>query len=254
MLAATPLLDILHEDDDLLVINKPAGLVCHPTREGELSSAIGRVRLYLGHAEGRFVNRLDRETSGVVVVARNGAIAAELGRLFERGAVEKIYLAVVHGHIATDVFTIDAALGRDDRSPVAIKDRVRDDGAPARTDVRVLRRFLHDGLECSLAELTPFSGRKHQLRIHLAHAGHPIVGDKLYGADEQIYLRFTTRSLTDADRQTLVFEHHALHAWRLQFTWRAHTWRFEAPVPAYLRWVDTRPGTNWVAGSYGQTW
>ena len=72
--------------------------------------------------------------------------------------------------------------------------------------------------------------------------------------DEQIYLRFTTRSLTDADRQTLVFEHHALHAWRLQFTWRAHTWRFEAPVPAYLRWVDTRPGTNWVAGSYGQTW
>jgi 23S rRNA pseudouridine1911/1915/1917 synthase len=96
-----PLFDIIFEDDDLLVINKPAGLVCHPTKNGEESSLIGRIRLYFGAgATARLINRLDRETSGVVLAAKNAETAGALGKLWENRLVEKEYLAIVHGSIA----------------------------------------------------------------------------------------------------------------------------------------------------------
>src|ERR1051325_609371 len=107
-MTTTDLFEIIHEDADLLVVNKPAALVCHPTKTDERSSLIGRVRLYLGHAEGRLVNRLDRETSGVVLVAKSAEIAGELGKLFEGNTVEKRYLAIVHRHVSGDELIIDA--------------------------------------------------------------------------------------------------------------------------------------------------
>src|SRR6267142_1485154 len=122
------LFEIIFEDDDLLVINKPAGLVCHPTKNGELSSLIGRTRLHqVGRASSRaghgddgssvasphLVNRLDRETSGVIIVAKNSEIAGELGKILENRAVEKEYLAIVHGHVAAEQGIIDVPLGKD---------------------------------------------------------------------------------------------------------------------------------------------
>lgn len=225
-------LTVIYEDADMLVVDKPAGLVCHPSKEGELSSLIGRVRLHLGHAEGRLVNRLDRETSGVVLIAKGADVARELGRLFAgEGRVEKVYDAIVHGHLQ-QALTIDAPLGRDEHSAVAIKDRVRPDGAPARTDVQPLQTFTGPAGELTLLEVRPRTGRKHQIRIHLAHIGHPVVGDKIYGRDEQIYLRFVTRTMTEADEAALVVEHHALHARLLAFDWRDRTWTFDASRPA----------------------
>ena len=104
---------IVHECDDLLVINKPAGLVCHPTKTDAWSSLISRVRLYLGEAAApHLINRLDRETSGVVLVAKNSQTALELRRIWETRAVAKNYLAIVHGHIAQDSEIIDAPLGK----------------------------------------------------------------------------------------------------------------------------------------------
>lgn len=225
---AGALLSVIHEDDDLLVVDKPAGLVVHPSKDGEMSSLIGRVRLHLGHAEGRLVNRIDRETTGLVVVAKQASVAKELGRLFAGRDVTKRYLAVVHGSVAPGHQRIVAALGPDAHSAVAIKNCVREDGAPAETDVWCRRTFARGGLPLSLVEVQPATGRKHQIRIHLAHIGHPIVGDKIYGGDEQVYLRFVTRTLTDADRRWLVVENHALHAGILRFTWRARKWAFEA--------------------------
>ena len=226
---------VVYEDGDLLVVDKPAGLVCHPTKDGERSSLIGRVRLHLGHGEGRLVNRLDRETSGLVVIAKSAVVARELGQLFSGSAVEKIYRADVHGHVAADAITIEAPLGRDETSAVAIKDCVREDGAAARTDVRVLARVVRDGRPFSEVEVTPRTGRKHQIRIHLAHIGHPIVGDKIYGGDEQRYLRFVVGALTDDDRRALIVEHHSLRAVSLSFTWRERRWTFgratDAPMP-----------------------
>ncbi len=221
------------------MINKPAGVVCHPTRGDETSSLIGRVRLHLRSTDGRLVNRLDRETSGVVLVAKDAAAAGSLGALLASAACRKVYWAVVHGHVAADALTIDAPLGGDAGSAVAIKDRVRADGAAARTDVRVERRFERDARPFTLVVLRPHTGRKHQLRIHLAHIGHPIVGDKIYGDDEQRYLRFVTRTMTDDDRRALMTEHHLLHARALGFTWEGRDWMFEAEPGDEVRdWID----------------
>ena len=237
------LFPILHEDTVVLVVDKPAGLVCHPTKDGEMSSLIGRVRLHLGHADGRLVNRLDRETSGLVVIAKSAEVAGELGRLFSGHAVEKSYLAIVDGHVPVDSLIMTGALGDDEASPVAIKACVRDDGAVAETHARVVSRWRRQAQPYSLLEVTPRTGRKHQVRVHLAAAGFPIVGDKLYGEDEQRYLRFVTRTLTDEDVRALRLEYHALHAARLVWTWRERQWVFaSAPPSAFAAFVgDASP-------------
>ena len=223
------LFEIVHEDEDLLVINKPADLVCHPTKGDQYSSLISRVRLHLGgDIQPHLINRLDRETSGLVIVARNETAALELRRLWEGGQVAKRYLAIVHGRLANSAGAIDAPLGRDERSCVAIKNCVRTDGAPARTEFEVLKTFRRDERDFSLLAVHPLSGRKHQIRIHLAHIGHPIVGDKLYGADERYYLDLVESRLTDAQRAELLLPNHALHAQTISFAWRGHVAEFRA--------------------------
>ena len=170
------LFDILHEDADLLVINKPADLVCHPTKGDAFSSVISRARIYLGpDATPRLVNRLDRETSGVTVVAKTIEAAGELGRLWETRAVEKEYLAIVHGYVLDDRGLIDAPLGKDEHSRVAIKDCVRADGSHAQTEFFLLKSFHHPEGTFSLLRLLPRTGRKHQIRAHAQFIGHSLI-------------------------------------------------------------------------------
>jgi 23S rRNA pseudouridine1911/1915/1917 synthase len=269
-------LNIIHEDAGLLVINKPAGLVCHPTKGDEFSSLISRTRLYLKIATSpaqlstlnsqpstvpspHLVNRLDRETSGIVIVAKNSEIAGELGKIWESRAVQKEYLAIVHGRVRDDHGLIDAPLGKDEQSKVAVKDCVRPDGAPAQTEFWVERRFnrprprqsksrdngrerggvcsefrpaRRDGSTYSLLRVIPRTGRKHQIRIHLAHLGHPIVGDKLYGGDEDLYLALVENRLTPEQLARLILPHQALHACAVRFLWRGQPMEFScAPEP-----------------------
>lgn len=228
MSAEPAVLDVLDQDDDILIVNKPAGLVCHPTKDGPLSSLIGRVRLHLGHGDGRLVNRLDRETSGVVLIATRAEVAAALGRQLARGAVRKTYWAVVHGHVTPGEFVVDAPLGPDAESPVAIKDAVRPDGAPALTRFLARRHVVRDGQPFTLVDVHPVTGRKHQIRIHAAHAGHPIVGDKIYGGDPERYLRFVRREQTEEDRLALRLANQALHAHATTFEWRGRERHAEA--------------------------
>ncbi len=234
--AMEQLFEIIDEDGDLLVINKPAGLVCHPTKAGPYSSLVGRLRLHLGvESPAHLINRLDRETSGLVLVAKHSSAAGELGRIWENRQVEKEYAAIVHGHVTADQFVIDAPLGRDVRSAVAIKDCVRQDGQAACTEGWVRHRFSRNGMPFSLLRLIPRTGRKHQLRIHLAHLGHPIVGDKIYGGDEDLYLALVENRLTEEQRTRLILDHHALHAGKLTFIWRGHEKLYVAPPELSFR-------------------
>jgi 23S rRNA pseudouridine1911/1915/1917 synthase len=224
------LLNIIHEDTELLVVNKPADLVCHPTKGDVYSSLISRVRLYLGDTiMPQLINRLDRETSGVTLVAKTPESARELRLLWERRQVRKTYSAIVHGHVAAESGTIDSPLGKDETSVVAIKDCVRPDGAASSTSFQVLRRFSNAHGAFSLLQVEPLTGRKHQIRIHLAHIGHPIVGDKLYGGDETLYLALVEGRLDTEQRQRLLLPSHALHAGEVCFEWRGQSTRFSAP-------------------------
>jgi 23S rRNA pseudouridine1911/1915/1917 synthase len=229
------LFNIIHEDAELLVVNKPADLVCHPTKGDAFSSLISRTRIYLG-SEGapRLVNRLDRETSGVTIIAKTPKVAGELGRVWETRAVEKQYVAIVHGHIGDENGVIDAPLGKDENSRVAIKDCVRPDGAPAQTEFTALKRFERAEGKFSSLEVIPRTGRKHQIRIHLAHLGYPIVGDKLYGTDEDLYLALVERRLSVEQRRGLLLPNHALHARAVRFFWREQWWEFRCEPESWF--------------------
>lgn len=215
------LLNILFEDADLLVVNKPADLVCHPSKTGPLSSLIGRVRLYLGEGSApHMINRLDRETSGVVVVAKNLEAARALRRTWEKREVRKEYWAIVHGWPEETEGVIEAPIGDDERSIVSIKGCVRRDGAACQTAYRQLRRWASPEGLFALLEVLPSTGRKHQIRIHLGHIGHSIVGDKLYGRDEDLYMDFVKKRLTESQRRTLMLENQALHAREVRINFR----------------------------------
>ena len=243
------LFPILYEDADLLAINKPAGLVCHPTKGDVYSSLISRVRLHLGEgATAHLVNRLDRETSGVILIAKSPEADAALKKLFEQRKVQKEYLAIAHGHFAADSMSCEAPLGKDEQAIISIKDCVRPDGAASKTEFAVEQRFSRAEGDFTVLRVRPHTGRKHQIRIHLQHLGHPLVGDKLYGGDERLYLEFVLRQLTAERRARLILPCQALHATQLRFSWLGRDWEFRAePEPWFTDFIAGQPCTpDWA--------
>jgi len=218
-------LSILYEDEHLLVVNKPAGMATHPgagRSTGTLVNALLAHRPEIASVgedplRPGIVHRLDRETSGVLVVAATEAALKALQGQFRRGKVEKRYLALVYGHLSPAQAAIEAPIGRDPihRQRMA----VLPEGRRARTEYRLLRTL--EG--CSLLVVHLLTGRTHQVRVHLASIGHPVVGDRVYGPR----------------RQAIAAPRQFLHAWWLAFDHPVTGARmaFEAPLPADLRRV-----------------
>jgi RluA family pseudouridine synthase len=195
-----------------LAVDKPAGIPVHPVNGVRENSLIRILRRQEGREGLRLVHRLDRETSGVLLVAEHAPAASHLSRSFREGRVRKEYLALVAGRLREPEGTIDLPIGKAAGSAVFVKLGVTETGKPARTRYRV---EACEG-DRTLLRLFPGSGRRHQLRVHLAAIGHPILGDILYGRPERDYLDLV-RGLRDARRENGEPARQLLHCASLSF-------------------------------------
>ena len=187
------------------------------------------------------VNRLDRETSGLVLVAKTSAAARKFGLLMQQLRFRKEYVAIVWGWPDWETKIVDAPLdrqGKHRKSAIWLKQAIHLDGAPAQTEFNVERRFTRStstvspartGDKFSLIRAIPRTGRTHQIRVHLASIGHPIVGDKIYGPNEQLYLEFIETGWTKKLERQLLLPRHALHASKLGIDGE-HEWTSPLPV------------------------
>ncbi|HVW22850.1 MAG TPA: RluA family pseudouridine synthase [Opitutaceae bacterium] len=228
---------ILHEDAQLLVVDKPGSVVCHPSKAGPASSLVGAARIHTGLETVHLVFRLDRETSGVIVLAKAAAMAARLQKAVERRRVQKSYLAVLTGELAGPA-SVDQPLGEDTASPVFIKTAVAEGGRPSRT--RFVPLCAAGGF--TLARVLPETGRKHQIRAHARWLNHPLVGDKIYGPDERLYLEFIERGWTPELAEKLLLPRQALHCEAIDLRPAGLEFAFRAPLPKDLAEFCARHG------------
>lgn len=212
---------IIEETDDYLVVDKPPFLLIHPTKPDGQPTLWKELRELLAFeiANGgqvSLVNRLDRETSGLVLVAKTSVTARRFGLAMQEQRLKKEYLAIVWGWPDWETQTVDAPLDRQGKhqpSPIWLKQMIHPRGAPAQTEFRVEHRFTRSTSErFALVRALPRTGRTHQIRVHLASLGHPIVGDKIYGPNEQLYLQFIETGWTPELEQELLLPRHALHS------------------------------------------
>lgn len=229
---------IVYEDERLLVVNKPGDVVCHPSKAGPWSSLVGAAREYTGLPTMHLVFRLDRETSGVVVLAKDAAMASRLQTAMMDRKAGKLYLAVLAGELSAPV-TVNQPLGDDTASPVFIKTTVVAEGGQAAvthfTPVAASQGF-------TLVRVVTETGRKHQIRAHAQWLGHSIVGDKIYGPDARCYLEFIETGWTPALAEKLLLSRQALHCAEIDLRSVGVTEVFRAPLAADLREFGTARG------------
>jgi len=270
---------IIDETDDYIVVDKPAFLLTHPTKPDQRTTLWKELRELLAFeiANGgqvSIVNRLDRETSGLVLVAKTSAAARRFGLLMQEHRLRKEYLAIVLGWPEWETKIVDAPIDRQGKhqpSVIWLKQMIHPAGAPALTELRVKKRITRststpspaasplplpgqgeDGGEgrikfpkqnCAFSEnkfalvhAIPKTGRTHQIRVHLASLGHPVVGDKIYGPNEQLYLEFIETGWTPKLERELLLPRHALQSSKLAIE-NEHEWTSQLPAEL-ARFVD----------------
>ncbi len=236
---------ILAETEDYIVVDKPAPLLVHPSKPSPIPTLWDELRGLLAFdlangAKLSIINRLDRETSGVVLVAKHTEAARDFSIAMQEQRTVKEYQALVHGWPEEDAFTVDAPLcrrGEIEPSPIWLKRMVHPSGQPSITYFQVSERRRIGDRRFSLIDVRPVTGRMHQIRVHLSHAGHPIVGDKIY-RDESCYLRFIDQGWTRELHKKLLLTRHALHASRLTVQPRdGDELAWIAPLPSDLTWT-----------------
>ncbi|MBI3208162.1 MAG: RNA pseudouridine synthase [Candidatus Solibacter usitatus] len=229
---------IIHKDNEILAVNKPPHVLCHPSKHGPWSSLIGACRELLGAERLHMPSRLDRETSGVVVLVRNAALASKLQNAMLRRRVRKVYHAILTGELESSI-TVEQPIGKHASSAILVRRGVNAEGQSAKTEFHPLTGI--DGF--TLARVIPHTGRLHQIRVHANWMGHSVVGDKIYGPDENHFLEFLRDGWTAHLEASLLLNHHALHA----SEWECDGYRFQAGPPedwnsilppATIRWRE----------------
>lgn len=235
----------MDENEDFLLVDKPPHLIVHPSVPGNPLTLLDGLQALCAYelicgGQLSLINRLDRETSGIVLVAKNKSAARNLSKAMERREFRKSYHAIVWGWPEQDSFVADGSIlrkGEVESSPIWVKQIVHPAGKESCTRFEVERRFEREtgpgdqgglGGRFSLLRCYPVTGRMHQIRVHLAATGFPIVGDKLYGPDEKCYLEFIETGWTPALERVLLMNRQALHASGLG--WREHEW--SCPLPS----------------------
>lgn len=235
---AAPLVDldelrtwILQDDDDLLIVNKPGWLVCHPSKNGPLSSLVGAVRELTGVEKLHLVARLDRETSGLVIFAKRPAMARKYQMAIQDRIVDKTYVAILKGELAEPV-RVDQSIARRKHGLVHVKNEVSYVRG-AQTAVTLFTPIACAG-GFTLARVEPETGRKHQIRVHAEWLDHQVVGDKIYGPDESLYVEFIERGWTERLASALPLKRQALHCYQYRFDFPSGAESFVAPVQSDL--------------------
>ena len=231
-------LDIIYEDDDIIMINKQPGVIVHPTKGHPDHTIANGVMKYMADSgqsfKVRFANRIDMDTSGLIIVCKNANAQNELSNQMRQNTVVKKYIALVEGDVSEDHFFIDFPIGRPDSVSIQrCHMEVEDGGKEARSEVRVLERYKSSGYgPHTLVEVTLHTGRTHQIRVHLSHIGNRIAGDRLYGGSTELI-----------DRQ-------ALHAYYIEFDHPVSGERvsFDAPLPEDIRAAAERCKTGYQNG------
>lgn len=223
---------IVERDDDFIAFNKPGWVVCHPSKNGPWSSLIGATKEWLNAETLHLVSRLDRETSGIILIALNRNAASRAQKAVERRWVSKTYLAILEGEMREPQL-VDAPLRRDTASPVLVKQCVGD-GADSQNAVTFFEPLFARNAY-TLARIAIYTGRKHQIRAHAQHIGHCVVGDKLYGHDERLYLDFCENGWNSRHDKALELPRQALHAAKLEFKSPEFVRTFSAPLPHDMR-------------------
>jgi len=225
---------VLRDAGAWVALDKPAGLLVHPTKpDGEYTLWHRLGELYPG--ESFFLsNRLDRETSGVVLAARGRDNASKLGKLVMARAIRKEYYAIVEGFVLRDRGVVEAPILRQGTrmpSEIYVKQCVHPEGALSKTEYWVVRRMRG----YTLVRVRLHTGRLHQIRVHFSSIGHPVAGDKIYGQDERCYLDFIETGWTEELSRRLALPRHALHARSVEFVWEGVAVRVESPLPCDLQ-------------------
>jgi 23S rRNA pseudouridine1911/1915/1917 synthase len=220
--ADSPLIDpnsfpnwIIYEDEHILVLDKPGWLVCHPSKNGPWSSLVGAAKEYLGVESIHLASRLDRETSGVVLLAKHRGAASRWQKGIEVKVVRRSYLTILEGEMDGSR-EISTFLGKDPMSEVFVKQRVTENSKKSqRAESAFIPLEVKKGYTFALV-LTK-TGRKHQIRVHAQSIGYPLVGEKLYGRDETYYLRFCEGGWKNEWIEDLGMSRQALHGRSLGF-------------------------------------
>lgn len=239
-IAVEPDFRVLYEDDGVLVVDKAAPLLTHPTGDKNEPTLWHGVRELLAYelatgGQVSFINRLDRETSGITLIAKTAEAASSLGKAMQERMLHKEYYAVVQGLPLWQRAVNEEPILRMEEvaaTRIHVRQCCHPSGKPCLTEFVRLEQGNND---CCLVRCIPHTGRMHQIRVHLAYLGHPIVGDKIYGGDESCYLDFMEQGWTPTLAAHLRLPRHALHACKLTFPWRGDTIAVESPLPSDMR-------------------